>query len=129
MRVYPQKVGHAGNASTYAATQRFSIDHVIDSLSPWVRRVEEAADRDLLSDAELDEGYFSKLDIRGLMMGDTTERAAYYTSLYNIGAMNPNEIRSLEDLNGYKGGEKYRVPLNMEDPNAPSAPKGAPVIA
>lgn len=120
-RVYPQKIGHAGNASTYAATQRFSIDHTIDSLSPWVRRFEEACDRDLLSEAELAGGFYSKLDVRGLMMGDSTERAAYYTSLYNIGAINPNEIRSLEDKNPYPGGEKYRVPLNMEDPNSPQA--------
>lgn len=118
-RIYPQKIGHAGNASTYAATQRFSIDHVIDSLGPWVRRFEEASDRDFLSESDHAKGHYCKLDVRGLMMGDSTERANYYTRLYNVGALNPNEIRSLEDRNPYEGGEKYRVPLNMEDPNAP----------
>lgn len=122
-RVYPQKVGHAGNASTYAATERFSIDHVIDSIGPWVARFEQDSDRDLLTERDLDEGYYAQLEVKGLMRGDNAARAAFYTSLYNIGAINPNEIRALEDMNPYDGGEKYRVPLNMAEPNAtPAAP-------
>jgi phage portal protein BeeE len=44
------------------------------------------------------------------------ERAGFYTQLYNIGAINPNEIRELEDMNPYEGGDEYRVPLNMAAP-------------
>ena len=50
--------------------------------------------------------------------GAVKDRGEFYSGLYNIGAINPNEIRELEDMNPYDGGEKYRVPLNMEDPAA-----------
>ena len=32
-----------------------------------------------------------------------------------IGAMNANEIRELEDMNSYPGGDKYFIQLNMQD--------------
>ena len=43
-------------------------------------------------------------------------RAEFYSKMYGIGAINPNEIREFEDMNPYDGGEKSRVPLNMVDP-------------
>lgn len=33
--------------------------------------------------------------------------------MYMIGAMNANEIRELEDMNPYDGGEKYFSQANM----------------
>lgn len=31
-----------------------------------------------------------------------------------VGAMNANEIRSLEDMNAYEGGDEYFVQMNMQ---------------
>ena len=73
-------------------------------------------------------GYYTKFNANGLLRGSVQARGAFYTQLYNIGVINPNEIRALEEMNPYDGGEKYRVPLNMVDPTDetdPAAPGGA----
>lgn len=115
MRVFPQMAGYSDKTSTFASAEQFFIAHVVHSLGPWVERTEQAADRDLLTNKEMDEGYFSKLTVQGLIRGDVKSRGEYYTKMFSIGAMSPNDIRALEDLNPYEGGEKYFVPMNMSD--------------
>ena len=44
------------------------------------------------------------------------DRAEYFTKMFNIGSLNPNEIRAYEELNPYDGGDEYRVPMNTEQP-------------
>lgn len=125
LRVFPQMVGHSDKTSTFASAEQFFIAHVVHSLGPWIERFEQAIDRDLLTEKELDDGYFSKFSVQGLLRGDSSARASYFTSLYNIGAINPNEIRALDDMNPYKGGDTYRVPLNMTDPTNENNQGGA----
>lgn len=122
MRVMPLMCGFSDKTSTFASAEQFFIAHVVHSLGPWFERYEQCADRDLLTKKEFNSGFFSKLPAQGLLRGDVKSRGEYYTKMYNIGSMNPNEIRALEDMNGYVGGEKYRVPLNMEDPNSTPEP-------
>jgi len=52
------------------------------------------------------------------MRGSVKDRGDYFTKMYNVGALNPNEIRAFEELNPYESGNDYRVPLNMVDPAA-----------
>lgn len=68
-------------------------------LLPWQRRVEGAIDRAILStyQAKGDDVSF-KLDNRGLLRGDTAARVQLYQSLFNMGAISPNEVRDLEDF-------------------------------
>lgn len=115
MRVFPQMVAYANGTSTFASAEQFFIAHVVHSLGPWVERFEQAADRDLLTPKEIDEGYFVKLSVQGLLRGDAKARAEYYTKMFSVGAINPNEIRALEDLNPYEAGDKYFVPMNLAD--------------
>lgn len=115
MRVFPQMAGFADKTATFASAEQFFIAHVVHSLGPWVERWEQAADRDLLTPKEMDEGYFTKLSVQGLLRGDAKSRAEYYVKMFSIGALNPNQIRALEDLNPYPAGEKYFVPMNMAD--------------
>jgi hypothetical protein len=43
-----------------------------------------------------------------------------------VGALSANEIRSLEDMNSYDGGDKYFVQMNMQTvENALTAPPQA----
>lgn len=115
MRVFPQMVGFADKTATFASAEQFFIAHVVHSLGPWVERWEQATDRDLLTPKEFDDGYFTKLSVQGLLRGDAKSRAEYYVKMFSIGAINPNGVRALEDMNPYEGGEKYFVPMNMAD--------------
>ena len=79
----------------------------------------------LFSPAERKAGLFVKFNVNALLRGDMAARAAYYTAMFNIGSMNPNEIREKEDMNKYDGGEQYRVPMNSEPANSDAAEEAA----
>jgi HK97 family phage portal protein len=122
-KVLPIMVGHADKASTYASAEQQVLIHLRQTLGPWLTRIEQSANCNLLSDEELAEGYYTKYTRNALLAMTAQARAEFYSKLYGIGVLNPNEIRDLEDRNPYPGGEKYRVPLNMVDPAAdPSKP-------
>lgn len=57
--------------------------------------------------------YQVKFNANGMMRGDSTARASFYTAQIQNGAISPNEIRELEDMNPRDGGDIYLTPLNM----------------
>lgn len=115
-KVLPIMVGHADKTTTYASAEQMVLIHLRQTLGPWLTRIEQSANCNLLTDEELAEGYFTKFTRNALLAMTSQARSEFYSKLYGIGVMNPNEIRELEDMNPYEGGEKYRVPLNMVDP-------------
>lgn len=117
-KVLPIMVGHADKTTTYASAEQMVLIHLRQTLGPWLTRIEQSANCNLMTDEELDAGYFTKFTRNALLAMTAQARAEFYSKLYNIGAINPNEIRGWEDLNPYDGGDQYRVPLNMVDPAA-----------
>jgi HK97 family phage portal protein len=115
-KVLPIMVGHADKTTTYASAEQMVLIHLRQTLGPWLTRIEQSANCNLLTDDELAAGYFTKFTRNALLAMTAQARAEFYSKMYGIGVMNPNEIRELEDMNPYDGGEKYRVPLNMVDP-------------
>lgn len=124
MRVFPQMVMSSDKTSTYASAEQFFLAHVVHTLGPWVERWEQALTRDLLTDAEVDAGLFPKLTVAGLLRGDMKARVEYFRGMSALGAMNPNEIRLLEDMNPYDGGDAYSRQINI----APIGPDGQSVL-
>ena len=115
-KVMPIMVGHSDKTTTYASAEQMFLAHLRSTMGPWLTRIEQSADCNLLTDAEMSGGYHTKFMRNAYLASVATDRAAFYSQMYNIGSLNPNEIRALEDLNPYQGGEAYRVPLNMVDP-------------
>jgi HK97 family phage portal protein len=131
-RVFPQMVGFTDKTSTFASAEQFFQAHVIHTLMPWYERIEQSADVSLLTEQEAKDGYYVKFLPNALMRGAAADRASFYNSMFNLGALSPNEIREMEECNPYEGGDTYRVGLNMTDaslpvpePAAPSGPKPA----
>lgn len=116
--IFPQMIGYTDKTATHASAEQFFGAHVVHCLGPEYEAWEQSMDCNLLSDAERQQGLYTKFSVAGLLRGSTKDRGDFYTKLYNIGALNPNEIRELEDRNPYEGGDQYRVPLNMVDPAA-----------
>ena len=79
--------------------QEFVTAHVF-GLLPWQKRFEGAIDRSILRtyDNAMDGRHYCRLDSRALLRGDTQARVALYQFLFNTGAISPNELRDLEDL-------------------------------
>jgi HK97 family phage portal protein len=117
-RVMPIMIGYSGDkANTYASAEQMFLAHVVHTMGPWYKRVESSANSGLLTAEERRRGFYTKFFTQGLLRGAASDRAEFYTKLYGIGAINPNEIRDLEDMNPYDGGERYAVPLNMVSPD------------
>lgn len=80
------------------------------TLRAWCKRIESEFNTKLFSFNQAGTT-FVRFNLDGLLRGDTKSRADYYTALYNIRAINPNEIRSLENMNPYDGGDVFGMPL------------------
>lgn len=117
-RVMPIMVGHSDKAATYASAEQMFLAHVVHTMGPWYARLEQTFNKQLLSKEDYANGYYTKFVVNGLLRGSHSERAAYYTKMFNIGALNPNEIREMEEMNPYGMGDSYRVPMNTEEPGA-----------
>lgn len=122
MRVFPQMAGYSDKTSTFASAEQFFIAHVVHSLGPWVERWEQTFDRDCFSEADIKEGYFSKLTVQGLMRGAHKDRAEYFSRALGSGGspawMTQDEVRALDDLNPM-GGDAATL---REPPNSQKAP-------
>ena len=92
------------------------MEFVTYCLMPYLVRLEEEFNRKLLRYDEFEEYYFL-FGLNGLLRGDAKTRSEYYKNLNLIGAMNANDIRSLEDMNAYEGGDNYFVQFNMQTIN------------
>uniref|UniRef100_A0A193SBN6 HK97 family phage portal protein n=1 Tax=biofilter metagenome TaxID=1070537 RepID=A0A193SBN6_9ZZZZ len=100
--------------SSYANDQQAN-KHLIDyTLSPYTNRIEKALNSCLLTREERRSGMFFKFDYRGLLRGDSAQRAEYYNKMRQAGAISQNEIRDLEDMDR-RGPDcdELMVPLNM----------------
>lgn len=104
--VPPHKIYKLLNA-TFSNIEHQSIEVVIDSLIPWVRRFEDETKFKLLGQNRA--GYTNKFNLNALLRGDTKTRLDYYRGLREIGVLHADDIRTLEDMpliGKAKGGEK-----------------------
>ncbi|MEQ8409118.1 MAG: phage portal protein [Gammaproteobacteria bacterium] len=107
-RLPPHKIGDMEKA-TFSNIEQQSIDFVVDSIMPWAQRLEQEADMKL----HRDEDIITKINLLGLLRGDSQARGEYYTKLWGIGVFSPNDILGLEDMDPVDGGDQRFVPLNM----------------
>lgn len=124
MRVFPIMIGHTGDkANTFASAEQMFIAHVVHTLAPWYNRIEQSVECQLLTDTELDAGYFVKFTAAGLMRGSHKDRAEFYSRSLGSGGspawMTQDEVRALEDLNPM-GGDAALLP---KPTNAGAQPK------
>ena len=112
-RVPPHLIGDLSR-STYSNIEQQSLEFAKYSLTPYLINWEQELNRKLLSSKE-QSTHFCKFRTTELLRGDVNSRADYYTKLFNIGALSPNDIRKMEDMNKIEdaGADNYFVPLNL----------------
>ncbi len=124
--VPPHAIGHLLRA-TFSNIEHLGIEFVVYSLVPWLKLWEEEIKRKLLTDDEK-RTHYAKHNVNGLLRGDSAARAAYYQSLWQLGAYSINEIRELEDMNPIDGGDEHFIQTsyatleNVTNPPEPPAP-------
>ena len=98
--------------SSFNNIEQQSLEFVKYSLNPYMVSLESEFNKKLLSEREKNTHFF-KFQTNELLRGDANSRAEYFKKLFEVGAISPNEIRTLEDLNKIDNGDKHYVPLNL----------------
>lgn len=113
-RIYKMPLPMLGylDKATYNNVENLLIQFVIYALMPWVRRHEQALQRDLLLASERHR-YYIEFNIGGLLRGNQEARYKAYAVARQWGWLSVNDIRRLENLPPVEGGDVYLQPLNM----------------
>jgi HK97 family phage portal protein len=98
-------------------------DFVKYTLRPWVRRIEQAIRRDLITNKQ---SFSAKFNMDALLRGDSAARAAYFSAALGSGGspawMKVNEVRKLEGLNPDEDASANMLPVGTNPSNEPSEP-------
>lgn len=94
--VPPHKIAHMLR-STFNNIEHQSIEVVVDSITPWAKRFEDEADFKLFGQNR--QGFYTKMNLNGLMRGDAKARMEFYRGMREIAAFSVNDILRLEDMN------------------------------
>src|SRR6056297_2515937 len=109
-RVPPHMLADLERA-TFSNIEQQSIDFVVNTIRPWLVRIEQTLNDKLIS-SKNNKNYIEFV-VEGLLRGDSQARAEYYNQMYQVGAMSPNDIRKKENMNPIDGGDQHFVPLNF----------------
>lgn len=93
--VPPHKVQHLERA-TFNNIEHLGLEFTRDTLTPWVKRLEQEAQRKLVPRRQ---SKITKIDITWLSHGDSLTRATFYEKLLQNAVLSVNEVRKLEGMN------------------------------
>lgn len=115
-RIYgipPHRVADLEKAS-FNNIEQLSLEFVMFTLLPWLRRWEESANRWLLKPGQ-QERFTVRFNFDGLLRADSQARAEFLRTMVANGVMSRNEARAKENLNRVEGGgmDDYTVQSNM----------------
>lgn len=89
-----------------------SREFVQYSLMPYIVMMESEMNCKLFRTTEIGKVH-TKFAVNALLRGTPKDRAEYYRTMLNIGAMSIDEIRQYEELPTIEGGENHFMQLNM----------------
>jgi HK97 family phage portal protein len=117
--------------SSFANIEQQSLEFVIYTIRPWLVRIEQAYNTQLIQE-KFQKKYFFEHSVEGLLRGDFKTRMDGYAIGIQNGWLNADEVRALENLNPQPDGQgkEYHVPMNWipkdqsGEPPAPLPGKG-----
>jgi len=113
-RVPPHLIANLEKA-TYGNIEHQSLEFVMYTMLPWVKRWEQAINWKLFTRQEREQGYYAKFNLSGLLRGDARSRAQALHIMRQDGVINADEWRELEEMNPIEdgSGKVYLVNGNM----------------
>lgn len=108
--VPPILVGHASEGQTMwgSGVEQILIGWLTLQLQPYLKRIEQAARKDLLAPAERRK-VFVEFNVEGLLRADSQARGEFYSKLFQLGALTPNMIADRENTPRFEGGDRRFV--------------------
>lgn len=97
-RVDPSMVGHGGKDSNWGTgLEQKMLAFLTFTLRPWLTRIEQGINRNLLPPHEQDR-YYAEFSIGGLLRADSEARSKFYGVMVDHGIMTRDEVRVMENL-------------------------------
>ena len=94
-----------GDTQTYQNVEQASLNFLTHTITPWLRRVEIGLSRVLPTGTDI------AFDTSSLLRTDALTRAKVNTLNVQMGARTPNEVRQIEGLEPYSGGDQFNQAL------------------
>ena len=106
--VPPHKVFDMEKAS-YNNSEMSEITFLNDCLRPLITKIEKEIETKLFGESDFD----VKFDISEMLRTDKKSQAEYFTKMFNLGSMSPNDIRRELDMTPVEGGDIYVAQINL----------------
>lgn len=105
---------HEKSTSWGTGIEQLMIGFVRQTVKPWVDAWEQELNWKLFTEAERARGLYVKFNMNAILRGDMQARAAFYREMFAVGAINPNQIAALEDIEPIGPlGDNHFVPANF----------------
>lgn len=115
--------------ATWSNTEQMGQEFLVYCLEPWLKALEGALARALLTEEERAEGLVIRFDRDDLTRADLATRSTVINSLVSARVINPNEGRESLGLPAYEGGEAFANPNITTATAADDAADNAPPAA
>jgi HK97 family phage portal protein len=112
----PHMIGETDKTTSWGSgVEQLGIGFITYTLMPWLVAIEQAIERDCLSDADIRSGVYLRFNVSALLRSDAKSRAEALQIQRRNGVINANEWRAIEDMNPRtdEGGDDYIVESNM----------------
>lgn len=93
--------------------ESMGIGYVTYTLLPRVRATEQRITRELLPGGWDGGLWEARIDLKGLLQGDSASRASFYRALMDMKALTNHDVARLEDMDAPAGPPVYVMPSNM----------------
>jgi HK97 family phage portal protein len=104
---------HVSGEGGYNFLVQMSMEYLQATIQPLAEQIKQEVERKLITERGKSEGEYAYFNYKKLLEVDPKTRAEYYKNMVYIKAMNPNEVRKLEDMNPYDGGDDFLQMANM----------------
>jgi len=126
-RIPSHLIGASGDNQTYQNVEQASLNFLTHTIHPWLRRIEIAMSQILNTGDDI------AFDTSSLLRTDALTRAKVNELNIKMGARTPNEVRQIEGMEPYEGGDEFNQAMQGnvtaggelpslgtdEDPSAP----------
>jgi HK97 family phage portal protein len=114
------------SGNSYASLEQKNLAYRMECLAPWSTKIEEESDKKLLSQSERRRGFYHKFNDGALLRTEKAQTMAFISQGIAARVLNPNEGRSLLDMNPYVGGDKYENPNTIARNSEQTRPEDKP---
>lgn len=113
---------------SYNSLEQKNLAYLQNCLGPWLKVWEEECETKLLTESEMERGFYFKFNDGALLRTDKQTTATIAATLRAANMLSANEGREWFELPPYEGGDEYDNP-NTSSPRQPegaAAPQDAP---